>query len=200
MIFILRNREEAELSYLSNLGVEIEIMKKKKTAMRIIIVIVFCLITVILTVYAIIKCTEEKKGLTFYLLEEGRFASGWMYELSNDNVLEEVDMDVYDCFYDRYNYWEFRPKAGASGEVTIYFIAQCKTVIVEEDCFSITYYVDENGNVTEISSENKPDKVNYYDDIAGLAWLKSVDFLTKYIDGKISFIIDAEYMRLFRSN
>ena len=173
-------------------------MKKKKNAMQVIIILVLCFITVVLIACVVTKKTEESKGITFYLSRSTMPASNWTYELSNNNVLKEVDDSIYDCFYDRYDYWEFRPIAGVNGEVTIYFIAQHHLEIVEEDCFSITYYVDENGTVTEISSDNKPEKINFDDNIVGLVWLKMVDFLTGYINRKISFIIDGEFMRLFR--
>ena len=175
-----------------------DVMKKKKTAIQVIIVMVLCLIVAMLTIYTITKWVEKEKGLTFYLLEGGSFSSGWTYELTTDNVLVEVDKEIYDCFYDRYDYWEFQPIVGTSGEVTIHFIARYELLTVEEDCFSITYYVDENGTVTEISSDNKPEKINFDDDIVGLVWLKTVDTLTNYIIEKISFIVDGEFMRLFR--
>ena len=173
-------------------------MKKKKNAMQVIIILVLCMITIVLIACVVTKKTEESKGITFYLPAGDSFASDWIYELSNNNVLVEVEWDIYNCFYDRYDYWEFQPIAGTSGEVTIHFIARYELLTVEEDCFSITYYVDENGTVTEISSDNKPEKINFDDDIVGLVWLKTVDTLTNYIIEKISFIVDGEFMRLFR--
>ena len=156
------------------------------------------ILVVLLIIYAMTKRIEESKCITFYLLDGGSFSSSWTYELTTDNVLVEVDQEIYDCFYDRYDYWEFQPIVGTSGEVTIHFIARYELLTVEEDCFSITYYVDENGTVTEISSDNKPEKINFDDNIVGLVWLKTVDTLTNYIIEKISFIVDGEFMRLFR--
>ena len=65
--------------------------------------------------------------------------------------------------------------------MTIYFIVKYETQVVEEDCFSITYYVDENGNITEVSSENKPGQVNFDDDIVGLITLKGYNLCIEYI-------------------
>ena len=196
---------EVEQSYLNDHGVEIEIMKKKKNAMKVIIILVLCLVAIVLIACVVTKIIEMNKGLTFYLLDGGSFSSSWTYELTTDNVLVEVDQEIYDCFYDRYDYWEFRPIAGVSGEVTIHFIARYQLLTVEEDCFSITYYVDETGNITEISSENKPDKVNFDDDIIGLVWLKTVDRLQVFVINFviiiydiISFMIDNKYPWLFQ--
>lgn len=54
-------------------------------------------------------------------------------------------------------------------------------MVVEEDCFSVTYYVDENYGITEISSENKPEKTNFDDDIKGLIKLKIEDKIRTFL-------------------
>ncbi|MBQ7765453.1 MAG: hypothetical protein IJ397_01265 [Lachnospiraceae bacterium] len=180
-------------------------MKKKRKKIISVGIVLLVILVVLLIIYAMTKRIEESKCITFYLLEGGSFSSGWTYELTTDNVLVEVDKEIYDCFYDRYDYWEFQPIVGTSGEVTIHFIARYELLTVEEDCFSITYYVDENGNITEISSENKPDKVNFDDDIIGLVWLKTVDRLQVFVINFvitiydiISFMIDNKYPWLFQ--
>lgn len=134
--------------------------------------------------------------VTFYLARSNSYASNWTYKMSNNTVLEEEEAGILDYIKVDYDYWKFRPIE--KGEVTIYFTAHYELAVVEEDCFSITYYVDESGTVTEISSDNKPEKINFDDNIVGLVWLKTVDFLINYIDRKISFIVDGEFMRLFR--
>ena len=159
--------------------------KKRKKIIITILIIIFILLLltvgIALVIYTSVKKEEESKGLTFYLPRSNSFASSWSYELSNNDVLEEVERDAYDYLHLRFDYWEFRPIAGASGEVTVYFISYYQTEIMEENCFSITYYVDENQCITEISSENKPDAVNFDNSIANLAWLKAMDSLKFFL-------------------
>lgn len=161
-------------------------MKKKKKFIIIIFAILVLILLIagtLITIYQVNKSAEENKGLTFYLPRSNTFSSNWSYEISDDNILLETDHDIYDYLCIRYDYWEFRPRYGSSGEVTIYFYAQYQTRIVEENCFSITYYVDENSYITEVSNENKPSVVNYDDNIAGLILLKTVDWIqTKVIN------------------
>lgn len=120
----------------------------------------------------------KDKELTFCLHRTDGL-SNWSYELSNDSVLKETENTRYIYLGHAYDDWKFEPIG--SGEVTIYFTAQYETEIVEEDCFSITYYVDENYRVTEISSENKPSVVNFDNNIEGLIWLKVFDSLQRNI-------------------
>lgn len=159
--------------------------KKRKKIIITILIIIFILLLltvgIALAIYTSVKKEEESKGLTFYLPRSNSFASSWSYELSDSDVLVEVDQNVYDYMNYRFDYWEFRPIAGASGEVTVYFISYYQTEIMEENCFSITYYVDEKQCITEISSENKPDAVNFDNSIANLAWLKAMDSLKFFL-------------------
>ncbi len=164
--------------------------KRKKIIITILIIIFILLLLTVgtaLAFYTSVKKEEESKGLTFYLAEGNNSVSYWEYELSNDDVLAEVDHGIYYYVLLRFEYLEFRPIEGASGMVTIYFTPKSQSEIgyhseiVEEDCFSITYYVDENQSVTEISSENKPDAVNFDNGIANLAWLKIVDSLQTFL-------------------
>ena len=191
---------EVELLYLNNLGGRSGTMRKRKIFVNIIILVFCLLITAVLSVYIVAKKSEDSKYLTVYLPRSQMPSSNWSYEFSNNSILMEVDEESYDYFMHRYDYWEFSPIAGVSGEVTIYFIAQYHTEIVEEDCFSITYYVDDSGKATEISSDNKPATVNFDNNIIGLIWLKAVDLVTYYLFEILSFVIDSRYMRLFRAN
>ena len=158
--------------------------KKRKKIIITILIIIFILLLltvgIALAFYMSVKKEEESKGLIFYLPRSNSPASNWLCEVSNENVLQEIEDETYDYFiFYQYDYFEF--KAIESGEVTIFFEAQCATEIVEEECFSITYYVDENYNITEISSENKPEKINYDDDIIGLMKLKIADRITVFL-------------------
>ena len=73
-------------------------------------------------------------------------------------------------------------------------IAVCKEVIeslnldikiaglVKNSHHRTSSLMDENYNITEISSENKPEKINYDDDIIGLMKLKIADRITVFFD------------------
>jgi len=157
-------------------------MKKKKIIVCVLIIVlipIVLLISISQAVYMSTKNAEESKALTFYLPESGSYASNWNYTMSEEGIIEEIARRYYDFLFCDYDYFEFEPKQ--SGEVTVYFIAQYETQVVEEDCFSITYYVDENGNITEVSSDNKPGKINFDDDIVGLITLKGYNLCIEYI-------------------
>ena len=167
--------------------------KRKKIIITILIMILALLLLTVsipFFVYEMTKKEEESKGITFYLINGDSYDSGWSYELSDDSILAEVDSAVYDDFQNRYLYWEFLPIAGAGGEVTIYFTSYQKTMIAEEECFSVTYYVDANHGITEISSENKPEKINFDDDIKGLIKLKTEDKIRTFLMNVFAIIVD----------
>ena len=147
-------------------------MKRWKTIFFILLSFLLIL-SVLIMVYAVSKRHEESKSIEFYLPCSASYASNWNYHISNTDIIREVDRDCYGYILMDYDYFKFEAKQ--SGEVTIYFIVKYETQVVEEDCFSITYYVDENGDFTEVSSENKPRKINFDDDIVGLITLKIVD-------------------------
>ena len=179
------------------------VKKRITTILLAILIPTLVIVGTCLIIFQIVKKEEESKGLTFYLPRSTSFASNWNYEISDKSIIKETASEIFDSWYYKYDYLEFETEQ--SGEVTIYFIAQYETQVVEENCFSITYYVDENGNITEISSENKPDKVNFDDDIIGLVWLKTVDRLQVFVINFviiiydiISFMIDNKYPWLFQ--
>ncbi len=167
--------------------------KRKKIVIiltSIILVLLLLIASMPMIIYTSFEKSEESKGITFYLAEGDSYDSGWSYELSDDSILAEVDFAVYDDFQNRYLYWEFLPIAGAGGEVTIYFTSYQKTMIAEEECFSVTYYVDANYGITEISSENKPEKINYDADIKGLIKLKTEDKIRTFLVNVFAIIVD----------
>lgn len=164
--------------------------KRKKIIIVLLIILVVLLLLVIggaLAIYTSIQKTEENKDLTFYLPRSSSYASNWNYEISDKSIIKETASEIFDSWYYKYDYLEFETEQ--SGEVTIYFIAQYETQVVEENCFSITYYVDENGNITEISSENKPDKVNFDNDMKGLIKLKIADSIKEFFVFLFSIIV-----------
>ena len=166
-------------------------MMKCKKIVIIISLVLLLLAGVLITVYIVTKKHEDNNSIEFYLPCSASYASNWDYDISNTGIIKEADRDCYGYILMDYDYFKFEAKQ--SGEVTIYFIARYETEVVEENCFSITYYVDENGNVTEVSSENKPGKINFDDDIVGLITLKIVDGIKEiciFIFGVICEVIE----------
>lgn len=113
-----------------------------------------CIISIIV---CFIICTIKygTKELTVYLRDGNSFASNWGYTMSQSGILVESDQQVLHMLGGDYRYWEF--ESIGVGEVTINYLAQYELEIVEEKCFSVTYYVDEDGTITELSSSNKPE-------------------------------------------
>ena len=161
--------------------------KKKKYSFIILIVIILFGICTIL-IYGKLSISKDKTSLTFYLPRSTSFASNWNYEMNDTGVLKEVESGRYCSLTKYYDYWRFEPIK--SGEVTLYFIAQYQTEEVTEDSFSITYCVDENLQITEINSNNKPEKINFDDDALGLVMLKFSDFCYIHIGNLFVKIID----------
>ena len=167
------------------------------------IIIVLIAIVVILLVISgmilIYRSNVPKENTLTFCLRRTDGVSYWYYELSNDSILKLTEDKCYiNMIGGDYDYWEFEPIG--SGEVTIYFIDKEMALVTEENCFSITYYIDETGTITEVSSENKPDTVNFNNNIIGFIWIKAVDLITRYLIKILSFVIDGKYMRLFRAN
>ena len=92
--------------------------------------------------------------MTVYLKDGNSYASNWTYNMSVEGVLAECDHQVLYAYAGDYQYWEF--EAVGVGEVTIHYTAKYETEVLEEKCFSVTYYVSEDGNITELSDNNKP--------------------------------------------
>lgn len=152
-------------------------MNKKKKIFFLIFVFVIIIMLVAIG-YSFINnqinyLKKEESGMTFYLPRSNSFASNWNYKMSNTNVLREVEEDIFCYVGCDFDYWKFEPVG--TGEVTIYFTAQYQTEMVEEDCFSITYYVDAERNVTEISSENRPENVNFKGNEGYLLFIRIYD-------------------------
>ncbi|MBQ7765989.1 MAG: protease inhibitor I42 family protein [Lachnospiraceae bacterium] len=165
-------------------------MRKKKRYIAIIIIILLLGIG-ILIIYGQSSMAKDKKSLTFYLPRSTSYASNWNYELSDSGILKEVESRRYRSVSKYYDYWMFEPIN--SGEVTIYFIAQYQTEEVKEDSFSITYYVNEDYQITEITSNNKLEKINFDDDTLGLLMLKFSDFCFIHISNLFVIIVDLFY-------
>ncbi len=164
------------------------VKKRITTILRAILILTLVIVGTCLIIFQIVKKEEESKGLTFYLPRSTSFASNWNYEMNDTGVLKEVESGRYCSLTKYYDYWRFEPIK--SGEVTLYFIAQYQTEEVTEDSFSITYCVDENLQITEINSNNKPEKINFDDDALGLVMLKFSDFCYIHIGNLFVKIID----------
>ncbi len=163
-------------------------MKKKQLLLRGILILIALLVIGIGVSYLYSRYQKEDKTvLKYYLSRSNSFASNWNYELSDNSILTETDAGHFDYLHCEYEYWKFEPIE--SGEVTIYFIAQYQTEEVTEDSFSITYYVDENYQITEISSNNKPEKINFDDDVIGYIDLIIYNLICTRIKLVISFFM-----------
>ena len=81
----------------------------------------------------------------------------WSYKMSEEGILAESN---HDYGFAR-EYWSF--EALSSGEVTLYwnFYDHEGGPILEKE-FSVTYLVDEDGNISCIASENEPDKIEFF--------------------------------------
>ena len=77
--------------------------------------------------------------------------------MSEEGILTESD---HDYGFSR-EYWSFA--ALSSGEVTLYwnFYNDEGGPIAGKE-FSVTYLVDENGNISCIDSENEPEKIKFF--------------------------------------
>lgn len=150
-----------------------------------IILKLFILIAVIVLVFIsgmilIYRLNVPKENTLTFCLRRTDGVSHWYYELSSTDILKETDCEKYYNIGSNYSYWEFSPIEGASGEVTVYFIDKEMALVTEENCFSITYYVDENGTITELSSDNKPEIINYNDNIIKLIKIRFYNIVYCY--------------------
>ncbi len=162
-------------------------MRKRK------ILIPFAIITLIIAlvicgIVIIYRSNLPKENALTFCLPRIDGNSHWDYELSNSNILMLTESKRYSNIGCTYHYWVFEPIG--SGEVTIYFQDKCMAQIVEEYSFSITYYIDKEGNIEEVSSDNKPEMTNIKDDMAGFIGIKVRDFFYYHIVKIILQIID----------
>lgn len=164
-------------------------MKKHKFLKTLIVCTIFVVVFIFVCFAACtIKYGSKKK--TVYLKDGSSFASNWVYEMSEQDILKEREHQyLYALVGGDYQYWEF--EAVGEGEVTIEYTAQYQLEVVEEKCFSVTYYVDEDGTITEISSHNKPTE---YDDIPNnplkVFAIRVGDFLFKIIMSIVIFFLE----------
>ena len=158
-------------------------MNKKK--IMILLALMMIMISLIICGIIVLYCSNMPKENTLtYCLQRIDGNSNWQYELSNNSLLEEKDCKTYDYLGHSYNYWVFEPIG--NGEVTIYFNDKECGTIIEEFSFSITYYIDESGTITELSSDNKPEMINIKDNMVGYIKIIIYDFIYCYI---VKFII-----------
>ncbi|MBQ8246924.1 MAG: hypothetical protein IJZ42_07305 [Lachnospiraceae bacterium] len=136
------------------------------------LIISFIVILIIAGIFIIWNSNQPKEGLSFYIPYKYDIATGWQYELSEDDIIQEVDDVDYDLSSGNYiQYWRFEPVN--QGTVTINFTYVYQTEIIEEEGFSITYRVDENNNIEMVSEENlKEGKVEFVKAPLELFWIK----------------------------
>lgn len=113
--------------------------------MKIIRVIVMIILFLLLT-----GCGETNNKLHFSQPANGSRGQTWRYEINPEGVLKEVDFyDSYILPTAHYENWVFEPIN--QGEVTINWICFVSGTSVDEDeCYSVTYLVDENLKVKKI--------------------------------------------------
>ncbi len=153
-------------------------MRKKK------FLIPFALITLIIAlvicgIIIVYRSNLPKENALTFCLQNVRANSHWDYEFSNNSVLKVTEDSRYMNIFHIYEYWVFEPIE--SGEVTIFFNYKEHGWVVEEYSFSITYYIDEDGNIEEISSDNKPEMTNIKDDMKGFIGIKVRNFIANII-------------------
>ncbi len=163
------------------------IKSKRKKFILLIFLAIFCILG--LSVFFIniqlqnkldsLRVETDENTLIFYLAKSNSYGSDWSYEMSSDNVLKEKESDILNYVYGEFNYWKFEPIG--EGEVTICFTAYYELEVLQESCFTVTYYVDENLNITEISNENKPEKVNFEGAEENLLILEIYNYLYRQI-------------------
>ena len=162
---------------------------KKKKFLKILIVCTILIIVCFVISFVICTLRYSSREMTVYLNEAQLFGSNWVYEMNEQGILQECDEQVLDLLGGSYHYWEF--EAVGEGEVTIEYTAQYQLEVVEEKCFSVTYYVDEDGTITELSSYNKP---AVYDDIPNnplkVFAIRVGDFLFKIIMSIVIFFLE----------
>lgn len=134
-------------------------MKEKKKPKKKQIVILLMLMPFIIAVVALIiyLCDTDKTiRISQYRSECG--CEHWSYKMSTEGIFTET-RHSYGAFSNR-EYWSF--ESLSSGEVTLYwnFYDHEGGPILEKE-FSVTYLVDEDGNISCIASENEPDKIEF---------------------------------------
>lgn len=85
----------------------------------------------------------------------GSMGENWKYEMSTDKVLREADYKSASQFpvFGTKHTWTF--EAIGAGEVTLYWTAyESGNEIVEDECYSVTYIVDNNLNITSESKSS----------------------------------------------
>lgn len=164
-------------------------MKKIMKRTLIILIVIVILFILVIGVFIVCNNKHSKNELTFYLSYESSYDTGWSYRLSEENIIQEIENDDYDMLWgDDIRYWMFEPVN--PGIVTIYFDFRYESVVVEEKCFSITYCVDEDNNITKDSNESiQNDNVEFIKEPMELFWVKCNNFFTKTVKVIIAFIL-----------
>lgn len=154
------------------------------------ICVVLCiLLIIVLGILIIWNNNQSQESLMFYLPYESSYDTGWQYKLSEDNIIQEVDDIDYDMIYGQdIQYWSFEPVN--SGTITIDFIYRYESAEVQEECFSLTYLVDEENNIVMISDDNfENTRVEVLKEPLELFWIKCNHYFMKVFKFIIAFIL-----------
>lgn len=110
----------------------------------------------IILFFSITGCEKKDNKVYFSQPANGSRGQTWKYEINPEGVLKEVDF--YDSYIllAHYENWVFEPIS--QGEVTINWICFVSGTSVDEDeCYSVTYLVDENLKVKKIFDSRDTD-------------------------------------------
>ena len=117
------------------------------------------LLCILLVSSLLTACNNSANNtLTISHTTNGSMGENWEYEMSVDGVLQEKEHSLLSLFplFGTKHTWIF--EAIGAGEVTIYWTAyESGNEIVEDECYSVTYTVDSDLNITRGSkSHNYP--------------------------------------------
>lgn len=114
-------------------------------------------IVIIILFFLLTGCGETNNKLHFSQPANGSRGQTWRYEINPEGVLKEIDFyDSYIFPTAHYENWVFEPIN--RGEVTINWVCSVMGTSVEEDeCYSVTYLVDENLKVKKIFDSRDTD-------------------------------------------
>ncbi len=111
----------------------------------------------IILFFSITGCEKKDNKVYFSQPANGSRGQTWKYEINPEGVLKEVDFyDSYILPTAHYENWVFEPIN--QGEVTINWICFVSGTSVDEDeCYSVTYLVDEDLKVKKIFDSRDTD-------------------------------------------
>lgn len=110
----------------------------------------FCYLQLLLLLTVILSSCSSSDTIAFTQKANGSAGHYWEYELSNNDILQEISYTQTQIFPPGYTqHWTFQVLG--EGDVTIHWIAYKGGDISEKDSYSITYHFDENAKYSVIS-------------------------------------------------